>query len=213
MVDLHGRVAKIPSMGAVIELRAEPIDDCRCRFVVSRPLHQGGAARFRTVDEAAGMRVAEAVLSVPGVTEVVLSGNVVTVSKDVSRSWEEIGEQVSYAVNTAVAAEEMAGGRGDLASEEELDDEAIYGIVDQLLRTEINAAVARHGGKVELVDVQDSTVVVRMLGGCQGCGMATVTLRQGIEATLRQVIPALKGISDITDHSAGTNPYFSAATK
>lgn len=213
MVDLDGRVAKIPSMGAVIELIAEPIDDCRCRFVLSRPLHQGGAARFRTVDEAAGMPVAEAVLSVPGVTEVVMSGNVMTVSKDVSSSWEEIGEQVSYAVNTAAAAEEMARAREAFGGGEELDDDAMYDTVDQLLRTEINPAVAQHGGKVELIDVQDATVVVRMRGGCQGCGMATVTLRQGIEAGLKQVIPTLKGISDITDHSAGTNPYFSAATK
>lgn len=68
--------------------------------------------------------------------------------------------------------------------------------------------VARHGGRVELVDVQDATVVVRMRGGCQGCGMATVTLRQGIETALRQAVPAIRGIRDITDHSAGTNPYY-----
>lgn len=68
--------------------------------------------------------------------------------------------------------------------------------------------VARHGGKVELLDVQDATVVVRMMGGCQGCGMATVTLRQGIETALRQAVPGVRGIRDITDHSAGKNPYY-----
>lgn len=90
----------------------------------------------------------------------------------------------------------------------EADDDAIYGFVDQIFRAEINPMVARHGGRVELVDVQDATVVLRMRGGCQGCGMATVTLRQGIETALRQAVPAIHGIRDITDHSAGSNPYY-----
>jgi Fe/S biogenesis protein NfuA len=89
-----------------------------------------------------------------------------------------------------------------------LTDDAIYDVVDGLFRDEINPMVARHGGKVELVDVQEATVVVRMMGGCQGCGMATVTLRQGIETALRQAVPAVRGIQDITDHASGRNPYY-----
>lgn len=92
-----------------------------------------------------------------------------------------------------------------------VDDDAMYHVASRLIERDINPAVARHGGKIELIDVQDATVVVRMLGGCQGCGQASVTLRQGIEGTLRQAIPGLKGISDITDHASGTNPYFAPA--
>ena len=88
------------------------------------------------------------------------------------------------------------------------DDDAIYALVSDLFREQINPAVAKHGGQVELIDVQDRTVIVRMKGGCQGCGMATVTLRQGIEASLVRMIPGLAGIRDITDHSAGTKPYY-----
>src|SRR2546427_9266103 len=77
----------------------------------------------------------------------------------------------------------------------------------------LNPMVARHGGRVELIDVQDAVVMVRMAGGCQGCGMADVTLRQGIEAMLQQHVPEVKGIVDITDHTAGSNPYFAAAKK
>jgi Fe-S cluster biogenesis protein NfuA len=91
------------------------------------------------------------------------------------------------------------------------DDDAIYQMVSELFREQINPAVAKHGGKVELIDVQERTVVVRMKGGCQGCGMATVTLRQGIEASLRRMIPGLAGVRDITDHSAGTRPFYTAA--
>ncbi len=89
-----------------------------------------------------------------------------------------------------------------------VNDDGIYDIVDALFREEINPMVARHGGKVELVDVQDATVVVRMMGGCQGCGMATVTLRQGIESALRQAVPVVRGLKDITDHASGRNPYY-----
>ena len=88
------------------------------------------------------------------------------------------------------------------------DDDAIFQFVTNVFRDQINPAVAKHGGKIELIDVQDRTVVVRMKGGCQGCGMATVTLRQGIEASLRKMIPGLAGIRDITDHTAGTKPYY-----
>ncbi len=73
--------------------------------------------------------------------------------------------------------------------------------------------VARHGGRVELIDVQDAVVMLRMGGGCQGCGMADVTLRQGIEGMLAQLVPAVRGIVDITDHTTGANPYFQASKK
>lgn len=86
----------------------------------------------------------------------------------------------------------------------------MFQLVSDVFQREINPAVARHGGQVELIDVQNRTIVVRMKGGCQGCGMATVTLRQGIEASLKRLLPGLKGIRDITDHTAGTNPYYAA---
>jgi Fe/S biogenesis protein NfuA len=90
------------------------------------------------------------------------------------------------------------------------DDESVYALVSKVFREQVNPAVAKHGGQVELIDVQDRTVVVRMKGGCQGCGMANVTLRQGIEANLRRMIPGLAGIRDITDHSAGAKPYYAS---
>lgn len=89
-----------------------------------------------------------------------------------------------------------------------LSDDRIYDAVGEIFRDDINPMVARHGGKVELVDVQDATVVVRLMGGCQGCGMAAVTLRQGIETALRQALPGIRGIKDITDHGSGKNPYY-----
>jgi Fe-S cluster biogenesis protein NfuA len=76
---------------------------------------------------------------------------------------------------------------------------------------DINPAVAAHGGVVELIDVQRNDVFLRMGGGCQGCGMASMTLRQGVESAIRRTVPEVGAIMDTTDHAAGRNPYYASA--
>jgi Fe/S biogenesis protein NfuA len=83
--------------------------------------------------------------------------------------------------------------------------------VQGLIDDRINPGVASHGGFVELLDVQDGTVYVRLGGGCQGCGMVDVTLRQGIEALIREEIPEIQQVVDTTDHASGRNPYYQPA--
>lgn len=80
--------------------------------------------------------------------------------------------------------------------------------VAQVIDAHINPSVASHGGRVKLVDVRDNIVYIELSGGCQGCGMATVTLRQGIERMLREIIPEIVDIVDVTDHAQGANPYY-----
>jgi Fe/S biogenesis protein NfuA len=80
--------------------------------------------------------------------------------------------------------------------------------VQELIDSTINPAVAGHGGFVELVDVQDSRVYLQMGGGCQGCGAADITLKQGIERLIKEEIPEVVEVLDATDHSAGSNPYY-----
>jgi Fe-S cluster biogenesis protein NfuA len=82
------------------------------------------------------------------------------------------------------------------------DDAAMYDVVARIFDTQINPTVAQHGGQVELIDVQEGTVVVRMMGGCQGCGLADVTLKQGIEAALKRTLPGIgKGSGHGLDHA------------
>lgn len=81
--------------------------------------------------------------------------------------------------------------------------------VQTLLDTAINPAVSGHGGFVQLIDVKDNIVYLQMGGGCQGCGAADVTLKQGIERMIREEVPEVAEILDVTDHAAGTNPYYS----
>lgn len=80
--------------------------------------------------------------------------------------------------------------------------------VRDILDEQVNPAIAAHGGAISLVDVQDTEIYLEMTGGCQGCAMSRLTLRQGVERMLRQAVPELTAIHDITDHDSGTNPYY-----
>ena len=81
--------------------------------------------------------------------------------------------------------------------------------VTLVLNEQVNPAIASHGGQINLVDVQGTEVYMEMAGGCQGCAMSRMTLRQGVERMIREHIPEVTAIHDVTDHSAGTDPYFS----
>lgn len=85
--------------------------------------------------------------------------------------------------------------------------------VNQVLEQQVNPAIAAHGGHAELVAIEDDAAYLRLGGGCQGCGMATVTLSQGIEVAIKEAVPELDRVVDVTDHATGTNPYFEAAKK
>lgn len=80
--------------------------------------------------------------------------------------------------------------------------------VAEILETQINPAVAAHGGHIALVDVEGDTVYIRLEGGCQGCGMADVTLKQGVEVEIKRAVPSIAHVLDVTDHQDGDNPYY-----
>lgn len=81
--------------------------------------------------------------------------------------------------------------------------------IEYYLQTEINPGLASHGGMVSLIDVvEDSVAVLRFGGGCQGCGMVNATLKDGVEKTLKERIPELTAVRDVTDHSNRENAYY-----
>ncbi len=80
--------------------------------------------------------------------------------------------------------------------------------VREVLDSRINPAVAAHGGHISLIDVQGPRVFLRLEGGCQGCGMANVTLKQGVEAEIKRAAPEIQEVLDVTDHATGSNPYY-----
>ena len=79
----------------------------------------------------------------------------------------------------------------------------------RILDAEVNPSIAAHRGHVTAVSAGGGWVCIRLEGGCQGCSLAEVTVRQGIEPLLRARLPGMTGVADVTDHEAGTDPFFS----
>lgn len=77
-----------------------------------------------------------------------------------------------------------------------------------VIETQVNPSIASHGGYAQLVGAEGDTVWIRMGGGCQGCASSKLTLRQGIEVAIKQAVPAITNVVDVTDHQAGDNPYY-----
>lgn len=92
-----------------------------------------------------------------------------------------------------------AGVEGPLASE-----------IVRVLEESVNPSIAGHGGRADLVgfDEDSGTAYLRLSGGCQGCAMSRMTLSQGIEVALREEVPQVVRVADVTDHAGGDNPYF-----
>jgi Fe/S biogenesis protein NfuA len=90
----------------------------------------------------------------------------------------------------------------------ETEEKGLRDRVQELIDTSINPAVAGHGGYIELLDVKDNTVYLRMGGGCQGCGAADVTLKAGIERMIFEEVPEVTEVLDVTDHASGSNPFY-----
>ncbi len=95
-----------------------------------------------------------------------------------------------------------AAGNGDVAD-----------LVRGVLECDINPVIAAHRGHASVVAVENGWVQLRLEGGCQGCSLAEVTLRQGIEPLLREKVAGVVGLIDVTDHEAGREPFYSAAKR
>lgn len=80
--------------------------------------------------------------------------------------------------------------------------------VQRVLDEQINPGVAAHGGHVSLVAIEGETAYLKFGGGCQGCGMINVTLKQGVEKVIFAQVPQITKVLDTTDHASGTNPYY-----
>lgn len=88
------------------------------------------------------------------------------------------------------------------------EDSPLEDRVNYVLYNEVNPSLAAHGGEVSLIEItQDEFAILKFGGGCQGCGMVDLTLKQGVEKTLLEQVPQLKGVRDVTDHTDRTNAY------
>jgi len=195
-------------MDAEIKIKGEPSrSGDRCAFIVDRPLYPGESAHFADAEAARESPLAAELLAIPGVESILIADDTVTVASAHPVEWPAMG--IGNVIRTHVRSGLPVVGEGylrNLPSEGDLK----WAIRD-LLDREINPAVAQHGGYVELIDVRRNNVYLRLGGGCQGCGAADVTLKQGIEKAIRELAPRVGEILDTTDHAAGRNPYYAPA--
>lgn len=199
--------ANIPAMEPM-SIKVRPRDSAVCEFQVEAVLSETDAA-FDRAGAPYGNEMVDAILGLPAVERVEIEGGNVTVSKSDDGDWRNLEEPIAYAIQ--LGAQVQSGATAPAGTD--LDEDELFDTIEDFFAREVNPAIASHGGKIELIDMEDYTLVVRMMGGCQGCGMANVTLKQGIESSVKQNWPVIKGIRDITDHAAGTNPYFQAEKK
>jgi len=194
-----------------VTAKVDPNRSGLCTLVVDRSLHPDGLASFRTAEAANGSVLAKKIFEIEGVTVVRIAGNEVTVTKPDAVDWQLTAKQISELIRAHIRSGEPAVSKD--YRPKRLPDSILMGKIQEIFDTEINPAIAAHGGMGSLLDVKHGNVFVQMGGGCQGCGMADVTLRQGIEKAIRSKVPEVEEILDTTDHAAGTNPFYAPSTK
>jgi Fe-S cluster biogenesis protein NfuA len=180
-----------------------------CRFTSDRTLYIG-AKTFTHLEEAKNTPLAEKLLQLPGVARIQLIGHLVVVTKTDEHEWPELAGEVE-AIITAYLISDQALTREAVEEQMMLIGRNTKEKVQYLVDAQINPGVAEHGGAVQVVDVKDRNLYLRLHGGCQGCEAADFTLRQTIETIVRRAVPEIDQIIDLTNHRAGTNPYYRRA--
>lgn len=196
------------TMEDVVKIQAQVLSDDACQFIIDRPVYPDGAVYFGNKETAHGSPLVEKLFELGAVASVVVTESVVKVTKVGHDDWLPIAKQIGTIIRTQLQSGESP--ISETIKEKLPPEDLIRGKIHHLFETQINPAVAAHGGTVDLIDVKGNIVYLRFGGGCQGCGMATLTLRQGIERAIRESVPEVGDILDVTDHEAGTNPYYAA---
>jgi len=193
----------------VLEARAQEADAERLALWVEVAGARDAAYTYDIYFQFAGdAGEADAVESSDGLTVVVPHDSVARLG-GARLDWSDEGEGGLVILNPNtpprpdVFASRPAGDlSGDLA-------QRVLAILDE----QVNPSIAMHGGRADLVAVEEGIVYLRLSGGCQGCGLATVTLSQGIEVALRDSLPEVVSVVDVTDHASGMNPFYEPAAK
>lgn len=189
-----------------IRVQHSPRDPEALRFLLDAPVQAGrGSARFDGPTE--GAPLAGALFAVAGVSQVAVDGASIHVRKRADARWQDMKAPIAAAIRAILAnAEQPLGEASDETAGD--GDARMLATVRDLLDSRINPSIARHGGHITAERVAGAILYLRMSGGCQGCAASQLTLRGGVERVLRAALPDLRGIVDLTDHDAGTRPFY-----
>ena len=196
-----------------VTVESSPAQDNVCIFITEPPLYTAGGLHLHKDGDTADSPLAQKLFEIEGVMEVLIAGSSLTITTETAPEpdWAEMSEKIAQLIRKQVESGEAAVAdsfTSKLPSAEELRPK-----VQEIIDSSINPAVASHGGVVTLLDVQGNNIFLEFGGGCQGCGMVSVTLKYGVERLIRENVPEVGQILDTTDHAAGQNPYYAPAAK
>jgi len=178
-----------------------------CLFEANRPIYPHAALSCRSSEAAKGIPLFESLFAIEGVTRVSVSDNTLTVEKHTGDDWQSLEKRIVDAVRTQIESGKPLVPDSPTSTTETPDDE-IRQRIQTLLTTQVAPALAAHGGAVKLVDVKNGEAFLELSGGCRGCAASRMTLQDGIARLIRQEIPEVTKIHDVTDHAGGTSPYY-----
>jgi len=163
------------------------------KWVLSRDVVAGGSASFAAAPGPGTSPLASRLFAVPGVTEVYLGPNFVTVSKTAELEWSDLAQPIVEAIKGWTEGGEDALGP-DYEAPDFGDESEIVGRIKQILDEEIRPYVAQDGGEISFAGYNGGVVEVFLQGACSGCPSSTVTLKIGIEARLKEEIPEVTAV-------------------
>jgi len=185
----------------------ETANPARIRFVPDCPVLDSSTAGFLDAETSARSPLAQKLFAIDGVKAVFLDTQAITVVVNDQAKW----PMIKILTNGAIMEHFGSGEPVIHDKDKPMPRPGIYTndgrAIQALFEQSVNPQVASHGGKINLIDVQEDVVFIRMDGACQGCSMADVTLKQGVEKAIMDMIPAITAVLDTTDHASGTNPY------
>ncbi|MGM0740844.1 MAG: DUF6522 family protein [Pseudomonadota bacterium] len=186
-----------------IRAQASASDPDVMGFVLDTPVQQGASVRFEATDDAP---LARALFALDGVVRVEVGGATIWVKKHARADWKTLKTLIAEAIRQVLGQTSAPLGQG--TPDDTTPDQGLLGAVEDLLNRQVNPSVAAHGGHISVDKVDGGTVYLRMSGGCQGCAASAATLREGVERMLRAALPQIVEIVDVTDHAAGSNPFY-----
>ncbi len=172
-------------------------------FVLDCPVQEDRSGRFESTDDAP---LARALFAVVGVTRVEVAEETILVQKETDADWALLKPTIAAAIRQVLDATDAPLGTDNTNNAD--PDAALLRRVEEVLERQVNPSIASHGGHIAAERVEGGTVYLRMSGGCQGCAASSATLRQGVEQMLRAALPQIREIVDVTDHAAGSNPFY-----
>jgi len=194
-----------------IRAQTSPRDPHLMRFILDAPIQSGRATIFDGTGDAPPL--ARALFAIDGVSKVQVAAETILVTRMPSSDWQALKAPIAAAIRHVLNSTDQP--LGDVSSDipPEESDAALLAAVTDLLDRQANPAIANHGGHISAEGVKGGTVYLRMSGGCQGCAASTATLRGGVEQMIRAAIPDVVDIIDVTDHAAGTDPYYESGSR